>query len=72
MAMTPIDRKVELLRKGKSMSDIARALEVTPGHVSQVVAGERRSPRVEAAVAAAIGRPVQAVFPAGKRDAVPA
>ena len=64
MAMSPIDRKVELLRKGVSMSEIARELDppVSLNHVSRVVAGERRSPRVEAAIAEAIGLPLDAVF----------
>lgn len=62
MPMTPKQRKVALLEADASMSDIARKLEVTPGHVSQVVSGDRRSPRVEAAVAEAIGRTAEEVF----------
>lgn len=73
MALSPIDRKVELLRKGVSMSDIARQLDppVSAHHVSRVVAGERRSPRIEAAVANAIDLPLESVFdPQPERAAV--
>ena len=63
MPMTPVEIKVELLRKGKTLAEIASGLDLTPGHVSQVVWGKRRSPVVEEAVAKAIGRPVQKVFP---------
>lgn len=64
MPLSPLDRKIELLRKGVTMSEIARELDppVTPNHVSKVIAGERRSPRVELAIAEKIGKPVEAVF----------
>ena len=65
MTMTALDRKVALLRKGVTMSDIARALvpPVTPQQVSMVVSGRRDSKRVRSAVAAVIGQPVARVFP---------
>jgi transcriptional regulator with XRE-family HTH domain len=62
MTMSPIDRKVALIRKGIAMTEIARALEVSHTQVSRVVAGERRSPRVEQAIADALGLPVREVF----------
>jgi transcriptional regulator with XRE-family HTH domain len=62
MPLSPIDRKVGLLRRGVTMSEIARELEVSPHHVSRVVSGERRSPAVEQAVAKALGLPVARVF----------
>lgn len=62
MPLTPQDRKAELLRKGLSMSDVARELGISAHHISRVVAGERRSPRVEQAIADAIGLPVADVF----------
>lgn len=64
MPLTPLDRKAELVRKGLSMSDVARQLGLSANHVSKVIAGERRSPRVERAVADAIGKPVEKVFAA--------
>lgn len=62
MTMTPNERKAELTRRGRKMREIATALDVTPSHVSQVIAGKRRSPSVEQAVAAAMGKPVAKVF----------
>lgn len=62
MPLSPIDRKVGLLRQGVTMSEIGRGLGVTPNHVSKVVAGERRSPAVEQAVAQALGLPAEEVF----------
>jgi transcriptional regulator with XRE-family HTH domain len=64
MAMTPLERKIELMRREVTMAAIARQLGVSKAHVSQVVAGLRRSPNVERAVAEAIGRPRARVFPA--------
>ena len=63
MPMTAADRKAEMVRRGVRQADIARALGVSPSHVAQVIAGVRRSPNVEPAVAEAIGLPVDDVFP---------
>ena len=62
MPMTKEQRKIALADSGRTMTSIAEELEVTLPHVSLVVSGERRSPRVEEAVAKAIGRPVEEVF----------
>lgn len=62
MPMTPVEIKVELLRKGVTLAAIAADLNLTAGHVSQVVWGKRRSAPVEEAVARAIGKPVGKVF----------
>lgn len=64
MPLTPQDRKAELVRRGLTMSDVARSLGLSLNHVSKVIAGERRSPRVERAIAKRIGQPVESVFPA--------
>ena len=61
--MTGLERKIELMKKGVTISSIARDLKLSFGHVQKVVAGERRSPNVERAIATAIGRPVTRVFP---------
>jgi lambda repressor-like predicted transcriptional regulator len=63
MPMTPNERKAELVRRGRTMADIARQLGVSLGHVAQVVRGLRRSPSVEQAVAEAIEHDVADVFP---------
>lgn len=67
--MTPLDRKIALMRAGVTAADIASELGVTRQFVSEVVRGTRRSDgdRVEAAIAAAIGKPVADVF--APRDA---
>ena len=62
MPMTPKQRKIALIEADVMMKEIARQLGVTGAHVSQVVAGDRRSVRVEQAVADAIGLPVEDVF----------
>lgn len=66
MPLSPLDRKIALLRAGVTMSEIARQLDppVSANHVSKVIAGERRSPRIERAIAEAIDLPEDAVFPA--------
>jgi len=70
MTMTPEDRKAELVRRRVTAAAIARALGVARAHVSQVLAGTRRSPRVEAEVARILELPVEEVF--GELAAVPA
>ena len=67
MPMSPNDRKAELVRLGVTAAEIARTLGLARAHVSQVLAGSRRSPRVEAEVARVIGKPVERVF--GKQGA---
>lgn len=64
MSLSPLDRKIALMRAGVTMSAIARTVEppVTANHVCQVVAGKRRSPRIEAAVAHAIKKQPDEVF----------
>jgi transcriptional regulator with XRE-family HTH domain len=63
MPMNPWDRKAELVRRRVKQSEIARQLGFSRAYVSDVIAGNRRSERVEAAVAEAIGRDVDKVFP---------
>lgn len=63
MALSPRERKAELVLKGIKQADIARRLGVAPTHVSDVVYGRRRSVRVEKAIAEALGRPAPEVFP---------
>jgi hypothetical protein len=63
MAMTALERKVALILAGVKMKEIARQLGVSGVHVSLVVRGLRHSPRVQRAVADAIGKPVHEVFP---------
>lgn len=62
MPMTYKQRKIALIEADVSMTEIAKQLDVTPSHVSQIVRGERRSPRVEQAIADAAGLSVEEMF----------
>lgn len=68
MTLTPNERKAELVRLGLTQAGIARDHGVKRAHLHLVLMGVRRSERIEQAIADAIGRPVDEVFPA--RDAV--
>ncbi|HDZ10047.1 XRE family transcriptional regulator [Pseudohongiella sp.] len=58
------ERIRELLgQHGYSLSRIAKLLDVQPSYVSLVVARKRRNHRVAIAIATAIERPVDSVFP---------
>jgi transcriptional regulator with XRE-family HTH domain len=63
MPLPPTERKVELIRAGVTMKQIADALGFSISHVSYVVAGQRRHAATEKAIADAIGRDVADVFP---------
>lgn len=62
MAMTPAERKSQLVLKGKSMTSLAEDIGVSISMVSRVVSGEKRSQRVERYVARILGKPVRHVF----------
>lgn len=62
MPMTPSDRKAELVRRRRTITEIAASLGVSIAHVSMVVSGQRRSARIEQAVADAVEKPVAEVF----------
>ncbi|WP_090525220.1 helix-turn-helix domain-containing protein [Paracoccus isoporae] len=55
--------KTDLRLRGTNMTELARDLGVTPASVTTVSQGVRRSARIEAALAAAVGRTVAEVFP---------
>lgn len=60
--------KAALSLRGRSLSDVARDLEVAPTTVSIVSRGFRRSRRIEAAIAGELGmRPAQ-IWPDRYRD----
>lgn len=68
MPMSPLERKVALLRAHITQSEIAREMGVSVSHVSEVLYGRRRSPRIEQAIADALKLPVHDVFePAPER-----
>lgn len=63
MPLSLLDRKAELVRRGVRVQAVANELGVTYQHVRAVLVGERRSPRVEEALAAAMEMPADEVFP---------
>ena len=62
--MKPIEIKIELMKKGISLSEVGRRLDppVCPSSVSRVIKREFVSRRIMDAVAAAIGKDVKYVF----------
>lgn len=62
MPLDPRERKAALVLLGVRQADIARRLGVTATHVSDVLHGRRRSPRVEGEIAEALGRGVEELF----------
>jgi Ner family transcriptional regulator len=63
MPLSHLERKAKLILSGRNQLEIAEELDVAPQHVSEVIRGDRRSRRVEQAIADAIGMPVGEVFP---------
>jgi transcriptional regulator with XRE-family HTH domain len=61
--MKPIDIRILLMRARKSQSQIARELEVTQGFVGQVILGLRHTQRVRMAIAEAVGKPIEKLWP---------
>ena len=55
--------RIQLFLKGIRLSDIARALDVSPQAVHRVVAYKTTSRRIMAAIAKEIERPPAEVFP---------
>jgi transcriptional regulator with XRE-family HTH domain len=62
MPMTAKQRKIALIEAEVTMAEIAREMGVSGAHISQIIAGTRRSPRIEAKVAEVIGVPAEEVF----------
>ena len=51
--------KALLLERGICQIDIAHTLGVSPGYVGDVINGRKRSQKVYAAIADAIGKPIE-------------
>jgi transcriptional regulator with XRE-family HTH domain len=60
---SPPNRKALLRQRNRTLKELARRLGVSLGHVSRVVSGERHSPRIERAVARALGLSLREAFP---------
>lgn len=61
--MDHISIKAALERAGKLQADIARATDLSPQLVGEVIRRTRRNVKIEGAIAEAIGKPVAEVFP---------
>jgi transcriptional regulator with XRE-family HTH domain len=63
--LTPLQlhRKVGLLRVGITQSEIARQTGFERATVSLVMLDHMRNEKIEAAIASAIGEPVELIFP---------
>lgn len=65
--------KAELKSRKISQVFIARMLKLHPVCVNEVITGKRHNPRIQAAIALAIGKPVDEIFPNNKNNtSVPA
>lgn len=61
--MDPIDITYQLKKHSSSQADIARRLKVSRSAVCQVVCGVRSTPRIQKAIAGAIRRRVEDIWP---------
>ncbi|QQG66333.1 helix-turn-helix domain-containing protein [Desulfobulbus oligotrophicus] len=63
------DIKTGLASKNITQASIAKMLGVKPSSVHNVITGKRATPRIRQAVAMALGKPVEEVFPVTKEKA---
>ena len=61
--MKPIEIRILLIRARKSQNQIARELGITQGFVGQVILGIRKTQYVREAIAKAVGRSVEKLWP---------
>jgi lambda repressor-like predicted transcriptional regulator len=64
--MSPNEIKSSLVLSGCTQVSIARALNVSPASVNDVITGKTVSARIREAIAEAIGRPVEEIWPEAK------
>lgn len=60
--------KASLVRVGVTQSEIARDLGMSVGSVNDVITGRRKNPKVRTAIAQAIGKPVEKIWPDTKPE----
>ncbi len=63
MALSPRERKAWLMMAGYSIASFAKHIQVSPALVSMVVNDHHRNEKVETALAVAIRKPLEEVFP---------
>ena len=61
--MTPAEIKAAMLLKGISQTEIAEALDKGHARINEVINGRSSNKVVRAAIAKAIGKPIEKVFP---------
>jgi lambda repressor-like predicted transcriptional regulator len=64
--------RVELAKRDMTISDLARALGMHQGNLSNVISGRRLSPKTEKRIAAFLGVPAEALFPERTRGEIAA
>lgn len=67
--MTTKEIKIAMIIKDVTVASIAKSIGVHRPHVSMVIHGKLRTPRIQAAIAKAIKKPVDEVFPITKEAA---
>jgi plasmid maintenance system antidote protein VapI len=60
--------RVELAKRDMTISDLARALNINRGHLSETISGTRRTKKIEERVAAFFGMDRWALFPPRTRN----
>lgn len=65
--MTPLQIKIALLEAGIEQKEIAKRIGVTPPAVSQVIHGISSSIKIRRAVAEALGKSIDDLWPNGTR-----
>ena len=67
--MTPLEIKIEMLKKGITAADVGRKIGVSRVAVCRVRMGDLTSSRIQRAIAQVIEMPVNKVFPRQKKAA---
>lgn len=68
MNMQPNEIRAELVRRGITVTSIARQEAVSQPYISQHLNGARHSIRIRRAIAQAIDRPIHEIWPDPERD----
>ncbi len=63
--MKPIEIKILLLRAGVTQANIGRKVGVSRSFINQIIKGQRQTKRVRMAIAKAVGRRVEELWPSG-------
>lgn len=61
--MKPYEIRAALILAQVPMKELGKCLGVSPQHVGNVISGRRKTPRIRAAVAEAIGKQVSEIWP---------